>query len=170
MQFRNRDTGLLIDEAGLRKLYPNVSFPLNLTTDIIDQFGYDPVFDGPQPTVKPPYETLEAAEPTKISGKWYTNYVVGPVFKEYTDEQGILHTVTEQYQEHCSKIDSAQAQAVRQARNLLLSESDWTQLLDSPFNDEKKNEWILYRQSLRQVPEQPNFPWDIEWPATPNKD
>lgn len=167
MQFRNRNTGLLIDEAGLRNLNQNVSFPLNLTSDIIDQFGYDPVFEGPQPDVKPPYETLERAGVIQISGKWYTNYVVGPLFKEYTDANGIIHTVKEQQDEYCLKKDNEQAFAIRQQRNFLLKDSDWTQLEDSSLDIENKNSWRDYRKLLRDLPTQEKFPWEVNWPEKP---
>ena len=42
--------------------------------------------------------------------------------------------------------------AVRIERNNLLSESDWTQMSDSPLSDSKKTEWATYRQSLRDLP------------------
>ncbi len=42
--------------------------------------------------------------------------------------------------------------AVRIERNTLLSESDWTQMSDSPLSDSKKTEWATYRQSLRDLP------------------
>ena len=29
--------------------------------------------------------------------------------------------------------------------------------------------WAKYRQELRDVPQQPGFPYDIEWPAKPDK-
>lgn len=42
--------------------------------------------------------------------------------------------------------------AVRIERNTLLTESDWTQMSDSPLTDSKKTEWATYRQSLRDLP------------------
>jgi len=42
--------------------------------------------------------------------------------------------------------------AVRIERNTLLTESDWTQMSDSPLADSKKTEWATYRQSLRDLP------------------
>ena len=42
--------------------------------------------------------------------------------------------------------------AVRLERNNLLTESDWTQMSDSPLSDSKKTEWATYRQSLRDLP------------------
>lgn len=42
---------------------------------------------------------------------------------------------------------------VRSRRNSLLNTSDWTQMPDSPLSDEKKNEWKIYRQQLRDLPD-----------------
>jgi len=52
-------------------------------------------------------------------------------------------------------------------RNQLLVESDWTQLPDArvAMGAEKAAEWDTYRQALRDVPEQPGFPENIEWPS-----
>ncbi len=41
---------------------------------------------------------------------------------------------------------------LRAKRDSLLVESDWTQVGDSPFTDEKKAEWVTYRQALRDLP------------------
>lgn len=41
---------------------------------------------------------------------------------------------------------------VRRSRNLLLTESDWTQVADTPLTDSKKAEWATYRQTLRDLP------------------
>jgi hypothetical protein len=41
---------------------------------------------------------------------------------------------------------------LRIKRGQLLSESDWTQTLDTPLTDSKKAEWATYRQSLRDLP------------------
>ena len=55
----------------------------------------------------------------------------------------------------------------RVKRNSLLSDSDWTQLPDSQLTEAKKSEWSTYRQSLRDVPSQSNFPTTITWPTKP---
>jgi len=43
--------------------------------------------------------------------------------------------------------------AIRTKRDDLLSASDWTQFADTPLTDEKKKEWQVYRQALRDMPE-----------------
>jgi hypothetical protein len=55
---------------------------------------------------------------------------------------------------------------VRNERNRLLLESDWTQLPDSPLSSEKKTEWSSYRQELRDVTSQSD-PNNIIWPVIP---
>ena len=40
---------------------------------------------------------------------------------------------------------------VRNKRNELLAQSDWTQLPDSPLSQTKKNAWSKYRQQLRDM-------------------
>ena len=42
---------------------------------------------------------------------------------------------------------------IRIKRTRYLNQSDWTQMVDSPLNDSKKAEWVIYRQALRDLPE-----------------
>jgi len=42
---------------------------------------------------------------------------------------------------------------LRNERNGLLSQSDWTQLADAPLTTEAKQAWADYRQQLRDLPE-----------------
>ena len=41
---------------------------------------------------------------------------------------------------------------IRQKRNILLSQTDWTQMPDSPLTEEEKQNYRIYRQSLRDLP------------------
>jgi hypothetical protein len=58
---------------------------------------------------------------------------------------------------------------VRTKRNILLSYSDWTQLQDSPLDQDTKVAWAAYREELRMIPDQQGFPWDIQWPVKPDE-
>jgi hypothetical protein len=53
---------------------------------------------------------------------------------------------------------------VRSKRNILLSQSDWTQVADAPVDQPA---WATYRQALRDVPQQAGFPHEVDWPAKP---
>ena len=65
-------------------------------------------------------------------------------------------------------IDITQPQ--RELRNSLLSETDWTQITDSPLNDSKKAEWVTYRQALRDLTKHTNWPnlEESDWPQPPS--
>lgn len=56
------------------------------------------------------------------------------------------------------------AQATRSRRDNLLAASDWTQVADAPVDSAA---WAIYRQELRDVPEQEGFPANIMWPTEP---
>jgi hypothetical protein len=57
--------------------------------------------------------------------------------------------------------------ALRAKRNDLLQESDWTQLADSPMPPEKREEWRIYRQALRDLPETAEDKKNPVWPLPP---
>jgi len=60
---------------------------------------------------------------------------------------------------------------LRLKRDALLTESDWTQVNDSPLTDAKKAEWSTYRQELRDLPSShqstTNFD-DVVFPTQPD--
>ena len=59
---------------------------------------------------------------------------------------------------------------LRVERDILLKESDWTQLPDSPLSAEKKAEWAAYRQALRDLPINADTSLqykDIQFPTPP---
>lgn len=41
---------------------------------------------------------------------------------------------------------------LRNERDFLLKQSDWTQIPDSPLTNEQKQSWATYRQALRDLP------------------
>lgn len=56
---------------------------------------------------------------------------------------------------------------IRNVRNGLLAESDWTQAADSPLSNEKKSEWVVYRQELRDLLNNLSDPFNVIWPTKP---
>jgi len=54
---------------------------------------------------------------------------------------------------------------IKKQRKYLLLESDWTQLDDVPQSI--KNVWVPYRQALRDITLQSDFPTNIIWPTPP---
>jgi hypothetical protein len=61
--------------------------------------------------------------------------------------------------------DEELAAVARANRDAFLAASDWTQLPDVP--DVIREVWAVYRQALRDVPQQEGFPQEIVWPSSP---
>jgi hypothetical protein len=92
-----------------------------------------------------------------------------------TEGQGIIEG---DYQPNEYKIVDGEAvirtdnvlEIIRNKRNELLKESDWTQVNDCPLSDSKKQEWATYRQELRDLPslyQSANNIADVIFPSIP---
>ena len=127
------------------------------TTEVLEALGADVVFEGPQATGGTVYQYSQAAGVEQVDGKWYTKYVLGPVF---TDGET---TAAEQEAAYKAVKDAEQAKSVRASRDEKLSATDWRFRSDMT----PSQSWKDYCQALRDVPSQEGFPWTITWPATP---
>lgn len=147
MEIRVRATGAVVMGQEFRAMFPNTGFPAQLTEAIINDFGGDVVFEGPQaqPTR---YQVGFRDGVEQIGGKWYTKYSVADM-----DAEAIAAK------------DAEQAKNIRATRNQKLAECDWTQGKD--ISDNISTAWAVYRQALRDVPAQAGFPWEVQWPAQP---
>ena len=164
MELRNRTTGAVITDSQFRSEHPNTSFPRVLTPDILASFDYDPILEGPQAETTFPYEYSQRAGIQEVNGQWFTKYVAGPIFNDYTDEEGVLHSAAEQEAAYKANKDQEQAKVIRDKRNRLLAACDWTQINGAPVDP---TVWATYRQDLRDITAQAGFPWNITWPEQP---
>lgn len=130
----------------LRKDNHNVSFPKNISTEVLASFNVVEV----QP-VDPPIvshtQIWQESTPILENGVWKQAYVVSDI-----DEQDLILRT------------ESQKESVRTKRDKLLAETDWTQVADAPVDQEA---WATYRQALRDIPAQAGFPWTITWPDQP---
>lgn len=153
------DTQEIISDNELRQRNTNVSFPTVLSPEILIDFNAVAILEGPQATVTPPYEYSQRNGIEEINGNYFTKYVVGPVFTGNESQ-----TAAEQLANYKNNIDTQQATAVRQQRDQLLKDSDWTQVKDVSVNQEQ---WATYRQALRDITAQEGFPFNLIWPTQP---
>ena len=162
MEIRVRETGAVMFEDEWRR-YIKEKTDLNfgqLDEETLNQFGADVVFEGPQASGGTVYQySMRQGVEQQSDGKWYTKYVLGPIFTDTPDA-----TAAEQEAAYKARKDEEQATAVRATRTQKLSECDWTQLADAPVD---KAVWATYRQALRDVPTQAGFPWTVQWPDKP---
>jgi len=168
MEIRNRSNGELTTISQFKASQPNTSFPKQITTDILDIYGYDPVLNGAAATVTAPYGVSTRDGVEEIDGKWFTKFIAGPVFTDTTDSEGNVTTAADNEAAYKSRIDTEVATSVRSERDRLIAETDWTQLADSQLSDSVKASWVTYRQSLRDLPTASGFPHTMTWPTKPS--
>lgn len=165
MQIRIKESGAIMYIDEFRRLNSGTSFPQIISEETLNEFGADVVFEGPQASGGDHYQYSQSAGVEQIDGKWYTKYILGPVF---TDTPAVgdrpAKTAAENEAAYKATKDAEQATSMRQTRNNMLKESDWTQITDATVD---KQTWATYRQALRDVTSQVGFPWTITWPDAP---
>ena len=91
-------------------------------------------------------------------GAWKTREDKSSTYHTWTDEAWVFNS-------------DKFIKEVRNFRNSKIASSDWTQLSDCKLSDEKKAEWVTYRQALRDVPANNSSVTDIDsvsWPTEPS--
>jgi hypothetical protein len=83
-----------VSESEIRAAFPNTSFPVPFQAPD----GYAVVFPTPQPAYDPVIRIVRETSPQFVNAKgiWEQRWEVVPRFTEYTDGQGVVHTVAEQ--------------------------------------------------------------------------
>jgi hypothetical protein len=164
MQVRIQSTGQVMYESEFRayqKANGGPSWDIT-TTEILEALGADVVFEGAQATGGTVYQYSQASGVEQVDGKWYTKYILGPVFIDQVVD-GVTITATEQEVTYKAQKDAEQAKSVRATRDTKLSETDWRFRSDMT----PSQAWKDYCQALRDVPTQSGFPWTITWPDVP---
>ena len=166
MQIRIRETGAVMYESELRSYLKANDGPSydQLTPEVMEAIGVDPVFEGPQATGGTVYQYSQRDGVEEINGQWFTKWNLGPSFFDTEDAEGNVTTAAENEAKYKAAKDAEQAKSVRQSRDDKLKECDWTQVADAPVD---KDAWAAYRIALREVPDQAGFPWTIDWPVKP---
>lgn len=163
MQIRTQ-TGAVMYEAEFRAYQKANGGPAwdTTTTEVLTALGADVVFEGPQATGGTVYQYSQASGVEQIDGKWYTKYILGPVFLDQVVD-GVTTTAAEQEAAYKASKDAEQAKAVRTSRDDKLTETDWRFRSDMT----PSQEWKDYCQALRDIPAQAGFPWTVTWPDAP---
>ena len=165
MEIRLRSTGEVMLESEFRTRFEQNLPPVPLTQEWLNTYTSDPAGDilleGPQAATTYPYEfSYRNGVEQDNQGRWFTKYVVGPVFADSATEG----TAIEQMARYKAGMDTEQSRRIREDRNTRLNNSDWSQLGDSTAD---KAAWATYRQELRDIPTSEGFPWNVTWPTSP---
>lgn len=162
--YRIRSTGVVHSQGDIRKMYSNMSLPAVWSKETCDLLGIDPVLPAPQPTPDVLETVVKDGAVQDANGNWVENWVVRPMFTQYTDENNVVHTKEEQEAAYLASRREKQLSEIRRERDRKLRETDWTQLPDVAMST--KADWATYRQALRDVPSQAD-PFNVLWPTEP---
>ena len=167
MQIRTQ-TGAVMYESEFRAYTKANGGPSweTTTTEVLEALGADVVFEGPQATGGTVYQYSQASGVEQVDGKWYTKYILGPVFTDTTVE-GVTTTALEHETAYKASKDAEQAKSVRASRDTKLAECDWRVIKAAETATTLDAAWATYRQALRDVTAQSGFPWTITWPDAP---
>jgi len=124
----------------LRRDNSNVSFPKQPSDALLADWDVYPYTVLPQPTCDALVQKIIAAPFEQVSGAWLQSWTVENLSPEDAERN------------------------VRSKRDVLLAQSDWTQVADAPVDQAT---WATYRQALRDVPSQADFPYNVTWPTEP---
>lgn len=122
----------------LRVDNPDTSFPVEMSNSSLELWSVYPCVEGYAPPVNE-CEQLVRSSISKVDGVWAQSFAV------------------ERW-----PLDQAESY-IREKRNNLLSETDWMALSDVKMSEP----WAAYRQELRDVTNQPSFPYNVIWPKKP---
>jgi hypothetical protein len=134
----------------LRKDHPNVSFPRNISDEVLAAYNVFRVTELSAPDYNSRTHRLVTQAPALVDGVWTVSRIA--VAKDQ------------------AQIDNETAQVaanVRADRDKRIAETDWMVIKHLELNENIPGVWEVYRQALRDVPAQAGFPWDVNWPTKP---
>ena len=163
-EYRVRATGEVKSQCQIRLDNKNMSLPRVWTANVCDALGVDPVLAAPAPEPSAAYKSVVRNGAVQdANGNWVQAWVEREMFTEYTDENGDVQTVAAQKTAYDTANTATLAASERAKRDELLKETDHYGLSDVTMS----TEMTTYRQALRDVPQQTDFPGTISWPTKP---
>jgi hypothetical protein len=144
---RVKDNQVIDHNRYLPKTWENVSNFYAFDNQTLKEYGWYP------------FRFVEALD-------MYNSVISGSFFEISEDEVVEYQTRRAKTEEEIQNEIESKWREIREKRNILLLKYDWTQLSDSPLSAEKKGEWVIYRQELRDITNYPS-PDSVIWPSEP---
>lgn len=128
----------------LRRDNPNTSFPKTPSDALLADWDVYPYTRPSRPEYDPmTWNLVDGPFEQDADGNWSMGYVLEALPLEQA------------------------SQNVRSARDRKLQDCDWVVIKNTEKGTNIPLEWELYRQQLRDVPSQPDFPYNVSWPTEP---
>jgi hypothetical protein len=128
----------------LKRDNPEVSFPEVVPPETLAAYDVYPYGVPPRPQYDSLTQTCtEGAFEQNAAGAWLLPWVVDTL------------------------PENDAASNVRSQRDALLSETDWIVIKALETGQPTPHDWDVYRQELRDIPQQQGFPYNVVWPTQP---
>lgn len=128
---------------------PSTSFPVGgVPESTLVEWGMFQVEASAIPAVDPRVQRVVELNPSFDGQSWVQQWVVEDI------PQAEIDAMTDQ-----------QAASVRADRNARLAATDWRVIKALEEGNGLDFDVASYRQTLRDVPSQPGFPWNVVWPV-----
>jgi hypothetical protein len=138
-----------IEDANLKYLHPNTSFPSPLNPENVEPFGYGIYEQSPAPEVGVWEKTVEVSPVKNSDGVWVQTWKIEPLTPE----------------ERRNK-EAGMKRMNQMTASSFLTQCDWVVLPD--VNLLNKAEWESYREVLRGIARNP--PVEVgQWPIKPEE-
>lgn len=163
-EYRIRSTGEVKTQGQIRSMHPNVSLPKVWNVNVNETLGIDPVLASPKPEPSEDYKVVvRNGVEQDANGNWVHAWTENDMFQEYTDDDDNVVTVQDQIDAKVAADNAVLEATERSTRDDLLKATDHYGLSDVTMTDAM----TAYRQALRDVPQQTDFPGTITWPTKP---
>lgn len=135
--------------SSLKRENPEVSFPRNMSDELLASYGIYFVEVQTEPSFDPKTQRVEPSNyPVLVDGVWT-----------------ITMSVVDMNEEDIEIATSIKSQMQRDERRLRLLDTDWWAMSDRTMTSEQ----TAYRQALRDITSHSNWPWleNEDWPTKP---
>ena len=155
-QYRERETGNIQSQNEVKKIHSNVSF--SPVVDTYADLGWDLIVVVPRPQPSSDLKIMVEDAPVEINGEWTQVWIEADKFADSEDS-----TKEEKEAGHIAFLETEAEDETREDRDSRLAACDWHGLSDTVMSEEMTE----YRQALRDVPGQAQFPHEVTWPDSP---
>ena len=164
-KFVNNETGEVKTKPEWVAHFSHMSLPKVWSVEVLESLNLRQVIPTPKPVANA-HEVIVGGDPVKnANGDWVETWSLEPMFREYTDDDGVVHTVEAQITSYDETLRNEASKAKRQERDKKLAETDWWACSDVTMTDEQRQ----YRQALRDITTHENWPnlSEHDWPVKP---
>ena len=130
---------------------PSTSFPMGgVPADTLSEWGMFPVQPVSAPQFNAATHKLVECTPLYDGQSWIQQWAVEAISQDEIDASNVQR-----------------AASVRADRNARIAATDWRVVKALEDGNGLNFDLAVYRQALRDIPEQPGFPLNIVWPTAP---